>query len=175
MKTGRNRLGRTYQPTRAHAHGSAASRWLRWLALVGALLALALAPLAAKAQSGGLGVPGAESPESTTSSGQGLVFSSPMRMAGATWYGPGLYGNGTACGETLRPGTIGVAHRTLPCGTAVKIVYHGHMLVTRVIDRGPYTQGNDFDLTNGARLALGFEGVGKVRYAVAVGSPHNRD
>jgi rare lipoprotein A len=93
-----------------------------------------------------------------------------MRSAGATWYGPGLYGNGTACGQTLRPGTIGVAHRTLPCGTTVKINYHGHSLVTKVIDRGPYTQGNDFDLTNGARLALGFEGVGQVRYAVAVGS-----
>ncbi len=104
------------------------------------------------------------------SGGAGLVFSAPMRSAGATWYGPGLYGNGTACGQTLRPGTIGVAHRTLPCGTTVKINYHGHSLVTKVIDRGPYTPGNDFDLTNGARLALGFEGVGQVRYAVAVGS-----
>ncbi len=102
--------------------------------------------------------------------GASLVFSSPMRSAGATWYGPGLYGNGTACGQTLRPGTIGVAHRTLPCGTTVKLTYHGQSLVTRVIDRGPYTPGNDFDLTNGARLALGFEGVGQVRYAVAVGS-----
>ena len=37
-----------------------------------------------------------------------------------------------------------------------------------MIDRGPYTDGNDLDLTNGARLALDFEGVGQVRYAVAV-------
>jgi rare lipoprotein A (peptidoglycan hydrolase) len=131
------------------------------------LLSLALMPLAAEAQTGGAGAPG---PEGTTSGGAGLVFSSPMRSAGATWYGPGLYGNGTACGETLRPGTIGVAHRTLPCGTTIKFNYHGHSLVTTVIDRGPYTKGNDFDLTNGARLALDFEGVGQVRYAVAVGS-----
>jgi rare lipoprotein A (peptidoglycan hydrolase) len=130
------------------------------------LLSLALMPLAAEAQTGGAGAPTGE----TTTSGAGLVFSVPMRSAGATWYGPGLYGNGTACGQTLRPGTIGVAHRTLPCGTTVKINYHGHSLVTKVIDRGPYTPGNDFDLTNGARLALGFEGVGQVRYAVAVGS-----
>lgn len=118
---------------------------------------------------------GAPLPESTSASTAGsgvggLVFSSPMRMAGATWYGPGLYGNGTACGQTLRPGTIGVAHRTLPCGTTVKFSYHGHSLVTKVIDRGPYTPGNDFDLTNGARLALGFEGAGQVRYAVALES-----
>lgn len=170
MKTGRDRRGRTYHSTRVRAHDSAASRLLRWLALAGALLALALAPLAAKAQTGGLGTSSGE--EASSSTGQGLVFSSPMRTAGATWYGPGLYGNGTACGETLRPGTVGVAHRTLPCGTAVKIVYHGHSLVTRVIDRGPYTPGNDFDLTNGARLALGFEGVGKVHYAVEIGSSH---
>ncbi len=133
------------------------------------MLSLALAPLAAEAQTGGASAPG---PEGTTSGGAGLVFSSPMRSAGATWYGPGLYGNGTACGQTLRPGTIGVAHRTLPCGTTVKFNYHGHSLVTKVIDRGPYTPGNDFDLTNGARLALDFEGVGQVRYALAVGSSH---
>jgi len=133
-----------------------------------ALLSLALTPLAAEAQTGGAGAPTGEA--TAASGGAGLVFSAPMRSAGATWYGPGLYGNGTACGQTLRPGTIGVAHRTLPCGTTIKINYQGHSLVTKVIDRGPYTPGNDFDLTNGARLALGFEGVGKVRYAVAVGS-----
>ena len=105
-------------------------------------------PFAAQAQTGGASAP---SGEASTSGGAGLVFSAPMRSAGATWYGPGLYGNGTACGQTLRPGTIGVAHRTLPCGTTVKINYHGHSLVTKVIDRGPYTPGNDFDLTNGAR------------------------
>ena len=146
---------------RTSADGCAASPWRRrcspWL----------WRPLAAEAQTGGAGAP---TGKRRTSGGAGLVFSAPMRSAGATWYGPGLYGNGTACGQTLRPGTIGVAHRTLPCGTTVKFVYHGHSLVTRVIDRGPYTPGNDLDLTNGARLALGFEGVGQVRYAVAVGS-----
>jgi hypothetical protein len=170
MKTGRNRPGRKDHLEQAHASGERAARQLRWFALAAALLSLALAPLAAKAQTGGAGVPMTEG----TSAG-GLVFSSPMRTAGATWYGPGLYGNGTACGQTLRPGTIGVAHRTLPCGTTVKFSYHGHSLVTRVIDRGPYTPGNDFDLTNGARLALGFEGVGLVRYAVALGVAARRD
>jgi peptidoglycan lytic transglycosylase len=142
-------------------------RRLRRSFLAVSLLSLALMPLAAEAQTGGASAP---TGETAASSGAGQVFSAPMRSAGATWYGPGLYGNGTACGQTLRPGTIGVAHRTLPCGTTIKINYHGHSLVTKVIDRGPYTPGNDFDLTNGARLALGFEGVGKVRYAVAVGS-----
>jgi hypothetical protein len=139
-------------------------RRLRWVALAAGLSALALAAGPAQAGTGGLGV----ASEETMPAGQDLVFSSPMRSAGATWYGPGLYGNHTACGQTLQPGTVGVAHRTLPCGTAIKLAYHGHYLVTQVIDRGPYSEGNDFDLTNGARRALGFGGAAQVRYAVAV-------
>jgi len=163
MKAGRNRLGRKDHSARAHADRERELRRTLRLSLALALLSLALAPLAADAQTGGAGVPAAERAQ-----GKGLVFSSPMRSAGATWYGPGLYGNGTACGRTLRPRTIGVAHRTLPCGTVVRFVYHGRSLVTRVIDRGPYTAGNDFDLTNGARLALRFPGVDRLRYAVAL-------
>jgi rare lipoprotein A len=98
--------------------------------------------------------------------GTGFAFSA-MRSAGATWYGPGLYGKRTACGQTLRPGTLGVAHRNLPCGTAVKFVFGGRQIVTRVIDRGPFSKGFAWDLTNGAREALGFEGSGQIRYAVA--------
>jgi rare lipoprotein A (peptidoglycan hydrolase) len=99
--------------------------------------------------------------------GAGLAFT-PLRWAGATWYGPGLYGNRTACGQVLRPRTMGVAHRRLPCGTVVKFVHRGRRVVTRVIDRGPFTHGNAWDLTNGARRALGFSGSGKVRYAIAL-------
>ena len=135
-------------------------------ALAVILLCLALAAVPARAGTGGAS---ATSGNGTVPAVGGFVFSTPMRSAGATWYGPGLYGNHTACGQTLRPNTIGVAHRTLPCGTTIKISYHGHSLVTRVIDRGPYTEGNDFDLTNGARHALGFEGADQVRYAVAIG------
>jgi len=135
-------------------------------ALAGVLVCLALAAVPAQAGTGGAS---ATSGDGAAPVAGGFVFSSPMRSAGATWYGPGLYGNHTACGQTLRADTIGVAHRTLPCGTTIKFAYHGHQLVTQVIDRGPYSEGNDFDLTNGARRALGFEGVDRVRYAVAIG------
>lgn len=99
-------------------------------------------------------------------SGGGIAFTA-LRSAGATWYGPGFYGKRTACGQTLRRGTLGVAHRSLPCGTAVKFVFGGRQIVTRVIDRGPYANGFAWDLTNGVREALGFEGSGRIRYAVA--------
>jgi len=172
MKADRNRLGRKDHSRGHAARARTTGQRLRRIFLATAILSLALAPLA-EAQTGGAGVTPPES--SSTGTAGGVVFSSPMRTAGATWYGPGLYGNGTACGQTLRPGTIGVAHRTLPCGTTIKLSYHGHSLVTKVIDRGPYTPGNDFDLTNGARLALGFEGVGQVRYAVALSSAEDHD
>lgn len=166
MKARRNRRGRKDHPRRGR-RGWRFGRSLRWAALFAAVASLAFGTGSTAASTGGAS---AISTEGTTAGASSLQFSSPMRSAGATWYGPGLYGNHTACGQVLRRGTIGVAHRTLPCGTTIKFSYHGHTLVTKVIDRGPYTRGNDFDLTNGARLALDFEGVGRVRYAVAIGS-----
>src|SRR5262249_25152549 len=93
---------------------------------------------------------------------------SPMRpvtayhYANASYYGPGLYGNGMACGGTLLPGTLGVAHKTLPCGTMVKLRYRGRTVTVPVVDRGPYVAGRDFDLTTATRERLHFPGVGRV-------------
>ncbi len=84
------------------------------------------------------------------------------RQAGASYYGPGLYGNGVACGGTLMPGTMGVANKTLPCGTKVKLRYHGRSVTVPVIDRGPYVAGRDYDLTEAVKERLGFPGVGTV-------------
>jgi rare lipoprotein A (peptidoglycan hydrolase) len=67
------------------------------------------------------------------------------------------YGNYTACGELLESTTLGVANKTLPCGTLVFISYHGRTLTVPVIDRGPYVAGRDFDLTGATAAALGFD------------------
>jgi Putative peptidoglycan binding domain len=86
----------------------------------------------------------------------------------ASWYGPGFYGNRTACGQTLRRGTRGVAHRKLPCGTRVVIAYGGRFVRTRVIDRGPFVKRGyerDWDLTAALASKLRFEGVDRVRTA----------
>jgi rare lipoprotein A (peptidoglycan hydrolase) len=77
------------------------------------------------------------------------------RPAMATWYGPGSYGTKTACGVRLRKTTIGVAHRTLPCGTQVELYYRGRTLVVPVIDRGPFAAGRSWDLTKATHAALG--------------------
>ncbi len=86
----------------------------------------------------------------------------------ATWFGPGFYGKQTACGQTLTPGVVGVANRTLPCGTLVEVTYKGHSLTVPVLDRGPYGHGADWDLTAGAAEALG------ITETVRIGDPRRR-
>lgn len=83
----------------------------------------------------------------------------------ATWYGPGFYGNRTACGRRLGYSTLGVAHRSLPCGTELSLLYQGRTVQVRVIDRGPYSSA-DYDLTRETADRLNFSGkdhVGVVR------------
>lgn len=87
-----------------------------------------------------------------------------LGRAKATWYGPGLYGRTTACGLTLQPDTVGVAHRTLPCGTQVEIRRGGGTVVVPVIDRGPFANGAMFDLTKPAADRIGVDGVDPVSF-----------
>lgn len=165
MDAGKNRHGRKDEQGCGRVIGARFGDRARWLAVLAALVTAAATAVSAQASTGGA----SSFYGDTATAATNLAFS-PMRIAGATWYGPGFYGNQTACGQVLRPNTIGVAHRSLPCGTTVKFAYRGHYLVTQVIDRGPYTRGNSWDLTNGARMALGFEGAGRIRYAIALAS-----
>jgi rare lipoprotein A (peptidoglycan hydrolase) len=76
----------------------------------------------------------------------------PWRFDGnVSWYGPGFIGNGTACGQTLTRSLVGVAHRTLPCGTMVTFrnPANGRVVTAPVVDRGPYVSGRKWDLTYG--------------------------
>lgn len=82
-----------------------------------------------------------------------------FRLAGASWYGGG---GSLACGGWLTGATMGVANKTLPCGTLVTLRYGHRSVRVPVIDRGPYVPGRDFDLTEATKRALGFEGVGLV-------------
>jgi len=73
----------------------------------------------------------------------------------ASWYGPTSSESTTACGIPLERWTLGVAHRTLPCGTPVAFYYKGRTLVVPVIDRGPFMRGRTWDLTQATHEALG--------------------
>jgi rare lipoprotein A len=83
-----------------------------------------------------------------------------FRYAEASWYGPGFYGNQTACGQVLTPGMLGVANNSLPCGTKVTLRYHGRSVTVPVIDRGPFAGGREYDLTEATKQRLGFGDVG---------------
>jgi len=85
---------------------------------------------------------------------------------GASWYGPGFYGRRTACGQTLTAGIKGVAHKTLPCGTRVVFKRGDRTVTARVIDRGPYAGGRQWDLAPAVKRALGYSGDGSVLAAV---------
>jgi rare lipoprotein A (peptidoglycan hydrolase) len=84
------------------------------------------------------------------------------RFAQASWYGPGLYGGHLGCGGTLTPGRLGVANKSLPCGTRLTVRHGGHSVRVRVIDRGPYVAGREFDLTAATARRLHFSGSGPV-------------
>ena len=84
------------------------------------------------------------------------------RPAHASWYGPGFYGHRTACGGTLTASVVGVANKSLPCGTRVTLRYGRRTVTARVIDRGPYSGAREFDLTAATKRRLGFPSTGIV-------------
>jgi rare lipoprotein A (peptidoglycan hydrolase) len=88
----------------------------------------------------------------------GAIDLNPWRRDhNVSWYGPGFYGNRTACGYTLTRTLVGVAHRTLPCGTQVvfRNPANGRSVVATVVDRGPFVSGREWDMTGGLCTALG--------------------
>lgn len=91
------------------------------------------------------------------------VLTTIYRPSIASWYGPGLYGRHTACGERLRPTTVGVANRTLKCGTKVAFYYRGVTMIVPVIDRGPYANHADWDLTQATSRDLRTLNAGVVK------------
>jgi rare lipoprotein A (peptidoglycan hydrolase) len=128
------------------------------LALLGTLISLALPAAAALAAAAAAPTTatGAPAGDATGGTGQaGTDAPAASRPTLATWFGPGFYGQTTACGQTMSPTLVGVASRTLPCGTLVQIGYRGRQLTVPVLDRGPYGRsGAVWDLTAGAAHAL---------------------
>ena len=123
---------------------------------------LALGASGAQAQSGGTTTPTVNPAPATSSTGTYTVYKK------ATWYGPGLWGNDTACGMVLQPTVIGTAHKGLPCGTQVTFTFKGRSVAATVIDRGPFRKGYAWDLTKKAAKRVGFLRVGKGKIAATV-------
>jgi Lytic transglycolase len=108
----------------------------------------------------------------TGASGAGLPEAVPA--PGGGWYtalaGVGRATRGerrTACGHTLGPASLGVAHPVLPCDVKIFISYNGREVLTQVIDRGPYVPGRAFDLTKALADLLGLRGTQPIRWRYA--------
>ena len=88
-----------------------------------------------------------------------------------SWYGPGFYGKRTACGLAMTTTLIGVAHRSLPCGTKVtfKNPDNGRIVTAPVVDRGPYVSGRQWDLTGGLCKRLAHCQTGALYWRMAKG------
>lgn len=69
---------------------------------------------------------------------------------------------------------VGVASRTLPCGTLVLVNYKGHRLTVPVIDRGPYaSNGATWDLTWGAASALSITETVRIKTKIVGSAPNS--
>jgi len=92
---------------------------------------------------------------------QFMVEATPFALMGPTSaYGPGLYGNKTASGQVLTPNTIGIAHKTLPLGSNVRLTDPGtkKSIQVPVIDRGPYVGDRQADVTDATVKKMGYSG-----------------
>ena len=88
------------------------------------------------------------------------------RSSRATIFGgPGEY-QASACGPAIAKGTLGVANRTLPCGTLVQVAFGNRSMVLPVIDRGPYRHGFNWDVTFAAATTLAMPGTSTIGYLV---------
>jgi rare lipoprotein A (peptidoglycan hydrolase) len=137
------------------------------------LLAVAIALICASAQTsvalataGGVASPSSTTPVTPAKKAHG-------KAQIATWFGPGFYGQKTACGQTMSPVIVGVASRTLPCGTLVLVKYRSHRLTVPVIDRGPYANGATWDLTWGAASVLSITETVRVKTKVVGQAANN--
>ena len=76
------------------------------------------------------------------------------------------YGLPIACGGVLHVPQLGVANKTLPCGTMVLFRYGNRAIRVPVIDRGPYIAGREWDLTGATAEALHFPGLGPIQWRI---------
>lgn len=80
---------------------------------------------------------------------------------------PERIGQTTACGITLAPETLGVAHAVLPCGVEIVLSANGREARAQVIEQGGVGEGVAFELAPALAQQLGIAGVGAIRWRFA--------
>jgi rare lipoprotein A (peptidoglycan hydrolase) len=123
-----------------------------WLAAITLIVVVAVLAFARRSGSGHLSLPGAVGPYYTSSAAP--YASTPGHRR-------------TACGQAFTPQLQGIAHPTLPCGVKIYILFHGHAVLTDVVDRGPTLPGRDFDITKGLADRIGLHGTQTIKWRYA--------
>ena len=135
----------------------------RQAAIAAVALVVALASIALTRDEG--------APASSASTAPGVPAAGPETWFDARvgTYGPGLYGQSTACGQRLTPTLEGVAHGVLPCGARIVVAFGGREVETRVVDRGPRGTDQEFTLTEALAGKLGMSGIQAIRWRFSSG------
>ncbi len=73
-------------------------------------------------------------------------------------------GSKVACGGKLDESAMTAAHKTLPCGSRVRVEnkQNGRSVTVTINDRGPFIKSRVIDLTPAGARALGFSGLARV-------------
>ena len=130
----------------------------RQAALAGVALLAALGVVAIGGAGDGPAQPAGEQPPAATAP--------EWQEAQVAVLGPERIGQATACGITLAPETLGVAHAVLPCGVEVVLSANGREARAQVIEGG-VGEGVAFDLTPALAQQLGVEGTATIRWRFA--------
>ena len=87
----------------------------------------------------------------------------------STYYAKKFEGRKTSSGERYRSAKFTAAHRTLPCGTIVKVknIRTGKIIEVRINDRGPFSKKFSLDLSQVAAKALGIYKLGYAKVEIA--------
>ena len=88
----------------------------------------------------------------------------------AAFYGRSMEGHKTACGSTYVASELTTAHRTLPCGTKVRITNtkNGKSVEATVNDRGPTSRKRIVDVSRAVAEQLDFVKQGTTTVEVEV-------
>lgn len=95
----------------------------------------------------------------------GVLFGLSCIPAEGAWTGQASYywqPQSVACGGRFNPSAMTAAHKTLPCGTKVKVTNkrNGKSVIVTINDRGPFVKGRIIDLSKAAASKIGMIGSG---------------
>lgn len=88
----------------------------------------------------------------------------------ASYYAKRFQGKRTASGERYDQNALTCAHKTLPFNSRIRVTNpnNGRVVIVRVNDRGPFTQGRGIDLSLAAAKKLGMLRKGVMRVKLEI-------